>query len=67
MPPAYTSSQKQYIAQFVNFTQVKDATAAKVYPTSFSGIRLYYFEYDLFLQVLVQDYDTKLLTVADRP
>ncbi|RWQ94660.1 Cullin binding-domain-containing protein [Paecilomyces variotii] len=27
--PAYTTSQKQYIAQFVNFTQAKDATAAK--------------------------------------
>jgi len=29
MPPAYTSSQKQYIAQFVNLTQAKDAVAAK--------------------------------------
>ena len=30
MPPAYTISQRQHIAQFVTLTQAKDAVAAKV-------------------------------------
>ena len=30
MPSSYTSSQKNAIAQFVGFTQVKDSVAAKV-------------------------------------
>ncbi|MCJ1307816.1 Scaffold-type E3 ligase [Agyrium rufum] len=38
MPPAYTSQQKQAIAQFVQITTVKDSVAAKFWSTSLLGM-----------------------------